>query len=733
MRRIIKFAGYAFSALGIFLLILWAIRGARPALDCGLVDAVSAQDWSAAYTCLDQSDYDPLIGIFSLVGGFMLALAARFALGGEKSREYNPTPEERKNNREILIGRVRSIWIDGYLNQSLYQEVLLLLGMEWNAADPLPASYGMKAKRKNQAPSLGLAAGPQMATFYEQVNHQLLILGAPGAGKTTVMLDLAKSYLDRADNDATVPVPVILTLSSWPGKETPFDDWLVSEMRARYGGDITDKVALYWLEHNEIALFLDGLDELPADRRSDAVAAIEAFRKTALARWFVVCSRAVEYGALANRFTELDGVEIEPMTTSQIQGYLAEVQGETIQPQIARLGNTINADTTIQEVADTPLMLNVMLLAAYAIDWRALPAGQSADAVRGVIYDAYIEDMLVRPRNGAQYTAARTLKWLQWLAQKMVEDDQTAFLLERMNRSWFREKRQGYVWLFTYGLIFWLFFGLIFGLSGGRQVGLTYGAFLAVMLGAAFGSRDIFVAEQVRYRYPSDSVRVGLIYVLPFMLIFAPIMTLIYIPIYGQEYGTKYISYFALIFGPILFVIIALMRGLKISSDLEESNHSMRVNYGIRQSLKSGLAIWLIGSVIFWVIFGLAFQLIDQLLGGRLYVRWSETMTGPIGELGYGIVVGLNFGSIFGLAFGLVAGLDSVIKHYTLRLVLWRDGSMPLNYVRFLDACADRILLRKVGGGYMFPHITFRDYFAALTPERIDELARRVAARQGDS
>ena len=30
----------------------------------------------------------------------------------------------------------------------------------------------------------------------------------------------------------------------------------------------------------------------------------------------------------------------------------------------------------------------------------------------------------------------------------------------------------------------------------------------------------------------------------------------------------------------------------------------------------------------------------------------------------------------------------------------------------------------------MFPHITFRDYFAALTPGRIDELAQRIDARK---
>jgi hypothetical protein len=42
---------------------------------------------------------------------------------------------------------------------------------------------------------------------------------------------------------------------------------------------------------------------------------------------------------------------------------------------------------------------------------------------------------------------------------------------------------------------------------------------------------------------------------------------------------------------------------------------------------------------------------------------------------------------------------------------------MPLNNVRFLDDCADRILLRRVGGGYIFIHRTFMEHVAGLDPD----------------
>lgn len=49
--------------------------------------------------------------------------------------------------------------------------------------------------------------------------------------------------------------------------------------------------------------------------------------------------------------------------------------------------------------------------------------------------------------------------------------------------------------------------------------------------------------------------------------------------------------------------------------------------------------------------------------------------------------------------------------------MLWRNGSAPLHYARFLEYAADHIFLRKVGGGYIFVHRLLLEYFASLEPE----------------
>ena len=51
------------------------------------------------------------------------------------------------------------------------------------------------------------------------------------------------------------------------------------------------------------------------------------------------------------------------------------------------------------------------------------------------------------------------------------------------------------------------------------------------------------------------------------------------------------------------------------------------------------------------------------------------------------------------------------------------DPLLPWRLIPFLDYAAERIFLRKVGGGYVFVHRMLMDYFASL---EIGGLMRKV-------
>jgi hypothetical protein len=85
-----------------------------------------------------------------------------------------------------------------------------------------------------------------------------------------------------------------------------------------------------------------------------------------------------------------------------------------------------------------------------------------------------------------------------------------------------------------------------------------------------------------------------------------------------------------------------------------------------------------------------------------------------INSLAAALSAGLLAGLFAGLVAGLLNGGLACLRHYVLRFLLWRAGSMPWSYPRFLDSAAERILLRKVGGGYIFVHRLLLEYFASL-------------------
>jgi hypothetical protein len=87
------------------------------------------------------------------------------------------------------------------------------------------------------------------------------------------------------------------------------------------------------------------------------------------------------------------------------------------------------------------------------------------------------------------------------------------------------------------------------------------------------------------------------------------------------------------------------------------------------------------------------------------------------------VIIILPFAFIAGVSLGLFFGLSAFLKHFVLRFWLWLMDRMPWHIVAFLDEMVERILLRRVGGSYIFIHRFLLDYFASLTPAAQLELS----------
>ena len=100
----------------------------------------------------------------------------------------------RMRARAQLLGRVERNWITDVLERSLYQEARLELGLVISIEEPHP--WGLISAQPRGAPE-PVQPGTRLTDVFARLDRAMLILGAPGSGKTITMLELLRDLLTR--------------------------------------------------------------------------------------------------------------------------------------------------------------------------------------------------------------------------------------------------------------------------------------------------------------------------------------------------------------------------------------------------------------------------------------------------------------------------------------------------------------------------------------------------------
>lgn len=147
---------------------------------------------------------------------------------------------------------------------------------------------------------------------------------------------------------------------------------------------------------------------------------------------------------------------------------------------------------------------------------------------------------------------------------------------------------------------------------------------------------------------------------------------------------------------------------------LQEPRH-VKPNEGIRRSVHNGLIIGLpLGLALSSFAFGL--------------VLWLSPS-----HITDGLLWCLPFGMIVTALLVLLNGGYAYLQHIILRLVLVCLGHIPWNYTRFLDEATEKLLLRKVGGGYIFIHRLLLDYFSSYETDPLQAIQHNQEQKKSDS
>ncbi len=246
-------------------------------------------------------------------------------------REYDPFSPQALRHRENLLNHVRHVWIEGqnaFLEHAIHRQVMIELGLQYDqqaVGDEMPLNRLLLQPQRQPTP---IPARQTIADVYRENGRSLLILGAPGSGKTITLLRLAEALLAEAVADENAPVPVIVPLASWANQRLPLIDWLAEEMFLQY--QIGRKLSRQWLQDSRLLLLLDGLDEVALTHREACVAAINTFRDEHPGE-MVVTSRSEDYAQLAETLRLNTAVELQPLTLPEMHGYLIRF-GDEMQP-----------------------------------------------------------------------------------------------------------------------------------------------------------------------------------------------------------------------------------------------------------------------------------------------------------------------------------------------------------------------------------------------------------------
>jgi DNA polymerase III delta prime subunit len=421
-------------------------------------------------------------------------------------------------NRERMLRRLRRSYTE-MMSQSLQGAVWLELGLS-DRPDAVQNAANLLLRVESRA-ERPLAPFTSITEVYDEAEHELLILGEPGTGKSTLLLDLAEHLVERAEKDQIHPLPVILPLSTWASKRPKLEDWMAEQISEIY--DVPRKVSTEWVAEGRILPLLDGLDEMDEAARPACIAAMNAYHRDHLAK-LVVCSRTTEYEAVAShsRLALQGAVMVQPLTHEHVDAYLIQAG-----KPLTALRRALKKNMALHTLSTTPLMLNILMLTYQGVSVRDLPHKEAT--LLQQVWNDYVQRMVMRKGKSKRYPLGETQAWLGYLARQMRFHNQTVFYLEHLQPDWLKAFQQHtYVELavrlpaIVIGVLISTLVFLFFTGSTDLSSLLHYGV-LGGLLGGVFrGPRDLggreprHTSRKQLVKRIAVSICIGLIYGLSF-------------------------------------------------------------------------------------------------------------------------------------------------------------------------------------------------------------------------
>ncbi len=585
-------------------------------------------------------------------------------------------------------------------------------------------------------------------------HRHLLIVGKPGAGKTTQLLELAKAWLSDNTNEQ---IPVIFNLSAWKADNQYMHDWLQAALVSGYG--FSPSLAKEAMDKQQIIPLLDGLDEVGKDKaddtkqtdlRNQCLDAISKYLTLYNTPYLAICSRIKEFAA-ADDAPVKAAIMVNPLTPQAIKRTLKEALTKTQkvnnETAATTLLNLLPKHPVLEDILCTPFYYNIALDVFDDRTTRHDLPQEQADLELYLI-EQFIAKKLDTTDNPHGFSEERTRGSLAWVADVLERESWVSFeLVDFQPRYLRRELLMNLVLGLGFALIYGVFFGLVLGLDLGLFLGLVLGLMVGVMGNFNIQPSEVRKVEWSNLFKLSTWKHNAYEDILGNLILGAFFGVLL-----GVVQGIAGKFFLCLVLGVVGGLIVGLFFYLvKVLVD--------GLVVGLIGGLVEGLVFGLVGGLIFGLVGGLVeglgFGLVFGLTGGLTYglirdlikkvfvITTFSTVESPYHRLRSDVLFQiikftivsalalcvafftLNYFNISTISWdalliivviiviALISPLfTSFSKHFVLRLALYLEKKMPLRWVSFFRYATSARILEQDGGQWRFRHQILQDYFA---------------------
>ena len=550
--------------------------------------------------------------------------------------------------------------------------------------------------------------------------RQLVILGAPGSGKSVMALLLTLEMLANRNGDS--PVPVLLSISSWNPTREHLLAWIVRRIREDYPGltntDLYGRDAPQrLLSEGKIIPVLDGLDEIPKELRTESISGIvQAFGR---GQPFIITCRAEEYeDAVATAGHVLGSaavVEILPIDVDQIIAYLSGL-GPAGQarwsPVFTRLRQDPNAP--IAMALSTPLTVWLARI-AYS-DAESRPE-ELLDSIRFNTQEA-IEDHLLDKFVPAVYKARPPVpgnrprmpvdprdadRWLRFLARSLSRDSTVA------RRGPYTGDQTDIAW--------WRLYQAVPPLELGLAALFIAGPLIAVPIILALAT----TLQLTAHRLLAACICIGIVLSAGVVMAIRlwpppPGRIQIRLPRPGQIPGNLRTG---LMSGSLASIIAALAAGL---GALELKGFGVALKFGLQCGLLAGAVMFIV------TIFNNPVDTVrassPELIfkGDRAVAIASAALTAPAVGLTIWLLIG-NVGESVGGALSAAIGVSMAMSSWGWysEAIIWLSfrKQLPFRFMKFSIDAYERGVLRRAGAVYQFRHARLQSRLADMRNKKL--------------